>query len=102
MTPQEIKHAVEQVQQGEALLLDVRRHDEWERGHAVGAELFPSERILTGGEVPDVPKDKTIYTYCQSGGRAGRVRAELERKGFIDVHNMGGLLDWQEASGEVK
>jgi rhodanese-related sulfurtransferase len=102
MTPQEIKHAVEQVKKGEALLLDVRRQEEWDKGHAVGAELFPSERILIGGEVPKVPTEKTIYTYCQSGGRAGRVRAELERKGFTDAHNLGGLLDWSEAGGEVE
>ncbi len=102
MTPQEIKHAVEQVKKGEALLLDVRRQEEWDEGHASGAKLFPTERILVGGEVPDAPKDATIYVYCRSGGRAGRVRAELERKGFIDAHNLGGLLDWQEAGGEVE
>ena len=102
MTTQEIKSAVEQVQRGEAVLLDVRRQDEWDAGHAKGAELFPAERVMTGGEVPALPKDKTIYTYCVSGGRAGRVRAELERKGFSDVHNLGGLLDWQQAGGEVE
>jgi rhodanese-related sulfurtransferase len=102
MTESEIKLAIEQVERGEAVLLDVRRKEEWDTGHARGAKLFPAERVLTGGEVPDLPKDKTIYTYCVSGGRAGRVRAELERQGFSDVHNLGGLLDWQEAGGEVE
>lgn len=102
MTINEIKIAINEVKSNEALLLDVRRSDEWQAGHAKGAILFPAERVLLGGESPDVPKDKKIYTYCRSGGRAGRVRAALERFGFTNVYNLGGLLDWSEAGGEVE
>lgn len=102
MTQEELKIAVNEVNSKKAVLLDVRRLEEWQTGHAKGAILFPSERIFVGGETPNVPKDTTIYVYCRSGGRAGRVRACLERAGFNNVYNAGGLLDWSDAGGEVE
>lgn len=101
MKQEDIKIAIDQVRAGQAVLLDVRRLDEWQSGHAKGAILFPAERILLGGEAPDTSKDATIYTYCRSGGRAGRVRSALQHAGFTNVYNLGGLLDWSEAGGEV-
>lgn len=100
MNQEEIIKAIEEVRNGEAVLLDVRRDDEWEERHAAPAMHFASERIAAG-EMPDIPTDKKIYTYCKSGGRAGQSASVLQEHGYTDVHNLGGLTDWEAAGGEI-
>ncbi len=39
-------------------------------------------------------EDKTIFLMCQSGGRAGFVKAALEEAGYTDVYNVGGFKDY--------
>lgn len=101
MTSEDIKHAVQQVKQDEAKLIDVRTDLEWNQGHARDALHFDSKR-MEAGELPNLEKDKPVYLYCRSGGRAGRMKTILQNAGFKEVYNLGGLLDWQEAGGEVE
>ena len=100
MEKSEIQKAVDLVTMGRAVLLDVRRDDEWNAGHSTAAQHFDSDKILLAGQVPDIDKNTTIYVHCLSGGRAGRVKNELLRQGFLDVHNVGGLEDWYQAGGK--
>lgn len=100
MQPAEIKLAVEEVNNGEAILIDVRRDEEWGMGHAKPATHFDSDRLLKSGDLPDIDKDKKIYLYCVSGGRAGRVKMALLNHGFKNVQNLGGLQDWFNAGGK--
>lgn len=102
MDSEEIKKAISEVKEGKAIILDVRRQDEWDDSHAKGATWLPSEQILVGGVIPDIPKDAIIYTYCHGGGRAGRVKTALTDKGFTNVKNLGGLVDWENAGGVVE
>ncbi len=87
------------VQEG-ALLLDVRSLEEWDAGHLPGAHHLPVGELegrlpevaeLTGGD-----KSRGIVTYCMSGGRAGRAKALLEKAGYRNVTNLGGIEDWPE------
>lgn len=94
------EQAVVDVEAGDATLLDVRRDDEWEEGHAKGAVHWELVR-LEDGEMPDIPKDKPVYVYCGAGGRAGQAKEILEQNGWTEVVNMGGLKDWEAAAGEV-
>lgn len=100
METSEIKKAIDLVTIGKAVLLDVRRDEEWNAGHSEVAMHFDSDRILAFDQLPEIEKDKTIYVHCLSGGRAGRVKNKLIEKGFTDVHNLGGLSDWQNAGGK--
>ena len=63
-----------------ACILDVRTALEAKKGLAPGAtnvSLFQLNRRLGG-----LPRDRTIVTYCETGGRAGKARDILERNGF--------------------
>ncbi|MCC6934441.1 MAG: rhodanese-like domain-containing protein [Candidatus Yanofskybacteria bacterium] len=86
---------------GKSVVLDVRRDDEWAAGHAEGALHWELAR-LEGGEMPDVPKDATVYTYCAAGGRAGKAAEILAAHGWERVASIGGLKDWEEAGGAVE
>lgn len=94
------KRAVDDVASGNAILMDVRRDDEWQTGHAKQALHWDIER-LKKGEMPDVPKDTRIYTHCAAGGRASQAATMLKEQGFSDVICMGGLSDWEQAGGEL-
>jgi len=70
----------------EAILLDVREPAEWNAGHLQAAILLPNSRIQKGLEKAAVqqllPRDKIIYTHCQSGIRSVAACEELREFGY--------------------
>ena len=94
------KRAVPQVEQGSARLLDVRRRDEWNAGHAAQARLFPLAS-LKSGRLPEIDKTARLFVYCSSGRRAAIAVKILRNAGFRDVTNIGGLDDWRRAGGKT-
>ena len=92
---------VEEVKNKKAVLIDVRRDDEWAKGHAAGALHLEIAKIEKG-ELPEIPKDKKIYLYCQAGGRAGRAKNILQKAGYSNAENLGGLKNWQSLGGEIE
>jgi phage shock protein E len=91
---------VKEMQNQEALLVDVRGDDEWRDGHATGALHLAVDRIIAG-ELPTSNTQTKIYLYCASGGRAGAAEKILKRKGFA-TKNLGGLSAWQKSGGGVE
>lgn|SRR5574343_457587 len=97
---QEVINILSEVEQGKAIILDVRRDDEWAEGHIDGATHFDLEKIQNG-ELPNVPKNTIIYTHCRSGGRATQAGEILKKKGFENIVCLGGYNDWKEAGGPI-
>jgi rhodanese-related sulfurtransferase len=81
------------------VLLDVREDDEWQRGHAVGAQHIPM------GDVParigEIDTDATLYVVCHAGGRSLRVAQYLARNGYEPINVSGGMLAWAGAGRAV-
>lgn len=79
------------------LLIDVRTEAEWNSGHIRGAILIPYEQI--GKRIAAVAKDKSrkIYVYCRSGRRSQIAKETLDRLGYKNVINLGGLQDAAKA-----
>jgi len=96
----DIKKIIEEIKNGNAVILDVRTSDEWNNGYVDGAIHFDLEKIMRG-EIPDIDSGKIIYTYCRSGGRANMALEILHSKGFSNVVCLGGYLDWKENGGPV-
>ena len=92
--------AAEAVADDDAVIVDVRRDDEWDAGHADRAIHWELSR-LESGDLPDIAKDAHVYTYCAAGGRAGKAADILRENGWVNVQNMGGLSDWTAAGGET-
>ena len=81
-----------------ALILDVRRPDEFGTSHVPGAINVPhdqvSERIAELGE----DRDRPIVVYCEKGRRAGMAGDVLLAAGFSDVRHLeGDMSGWREA-----
>ena len=53
----------------DAVIIDVRRPDEWVTGHAKGAIHIPIDDLLDRME--EVPQDKKLLFICAAGVRSG-------------------------------
>ncbi len=94
ITPDEAKALVAA---GKAIFLDVRSIDQYKATHIADALHIPV--TLVQGEIPYLPKDKMIITYCtcpaeESSGEASMI---LARGGIASKALLGGLGAWTEA-----
>ena len=81
------------------VLLDVRENDEWQRGHAEGAQHIPM------GEVParigEIDPGAKLFVVCHLGGRSLRVARYLAQNGYEPINVSGGMQAWAEAGRPV-
>ena len=78
-----------------AIILDVRTPDEYEKKHIPNAILLPLEDLRNGNfaSIPD--KNQTILIYCWTGRRAQDSAQLLVDKGYKNVYEFGGIADWK-------
>lgn len=76
-----------------AVLLDVRTPQEYAGGHLAGSRNLPLQTIMNvEDEIPDM--DTPVFVYCQSGGRSRRAAAFMEKIGYSNVKNIGGVAGY--------
>lgn len=82
------------------VLLDVRRKDEYDKGHIPGAVLLTNE-LMEEREVTELLKNKEdlIFVYCRSGRRSKEASEKLSSWGYKNVIEIGGILDYD---GEIE
>jgi rhodanese-related sulfurtransferase len=49
----------------------------------------------------NLSKEKTVITYCGSGGRAALAGKTLKDMGYQRVYNSGSFKDWVESGGAI-
>ena len=89
-----------ELQNNTALLIDVREPDEFAADHAENAKNIPLGD-LEAGKLTEATKTVKVYVYCRSGKRAGVAKTALEKQGYTNVENLGGLSDWREIGGRT-
>ncbi len=89
-----------ELQNNTALLIDVREPDEFAADHAENAKNIPLGDI-EAGKLTKANMTVKIYVYCRSGKRAGVAKTALEKQGYTNVENLGGLSDWREIGGRT-
>jgi rhodanese-related sulfurtransferase len=91
-------HAQEQVERGEAILIDVREEDDWREGHAKGARHLNRGivELEIEEEVPDLKMP--VICYCGGGSRSALVAESLQKMGYENVRSLeGGFRAWKES-----
>jgi len=80
------------------IILDVRTIEEYNEGHIPNAICIPNEIIgeETINELPN--KEQLILIYCRSGNRSKQAAAKLEKLGYTNLIEFGGIIDWK---GEI-
>ena len=94
ITMQELKTK----QNNGAIIVDVRSSQEYNEGHIPNAICIPNETIgeETINELPN--KEQLILIYCRSGNRSKQAAAKLEKLGYTNLIEFGGIIDWK---GEI-
>lgn len=92
--------AVAVVAEDDTVVIDVRTPEEFAEGHLAGARNLS----LAGDfetEVARLPRDARYVLYCRTGNRSAQAADIMERLGFTDVLDAGGLSDLAAAGAEV-
>ena len=80
----------------EAIIVDVRRDDEYKAGHILGAVLLTMETITAETAAKVLPdKKQIILIYCRSGRRSKIAAQNLLDLGYTNLIEIGGILDYK-------
>ncbi|RYM32056.1 rhodanese-like domain-containing protein [Brumimicrobium glaciale] len=83
-----------------AIILDVRRPDEWQQGiipNAIMIDLMEINSFLD--EVKKLDKNIPYFIYCRSGSRSHQACLVLEQMGFKETYNLDcGILGWDAST----
>lgn len=78
--------ALQEVNAGQALLLDVREQSEWNEIRFKGAKLIPTSHFrqlpLETDSMDDLDKNVKLYVHCAKGVRADKVANRLCTMGY--------------------
>lgn len=81
-----------------AVLLDVRTPQEYREGRIPGSRNIPLQTIESVSSVVQ-DKDVPLFVYCYSGARSRQAVSVLQRMGYTNVTNIGGIAAY---SGKVE
>lgn len=77
-----------------ALVIDVRKPEEYESGHIVNARNVPLDRMQQG-EVHK-QKSKILLAVCADGSTSGRAAGHLRKAGYENAFSLkGGIAGWR-------
>ena len=74
----------------QAVLLDVRTPEEYGGGHVPGSRNLPLQQIEKITAIAE-KKETPLFVYCQSGARSRQAVSLLQRMGYENVNNIGGM-----------
>ncbi len=79
-----------------ALVLDIRKPEEFAQGHVNGAKHLPSDKILSAADSFKRFKEKPVVVYCDSGSLAAAAVRQLNEQGFTKAFALrGGFAGWR-------
>lgn len=93
----------EMVEQGEAVIIDVRNPNEYQSGHVPGSTLIPVNSVFQRRD--ELPPDKKIIFVCSVGQRSA-LAAEMAAAGGLPADRLynleGGTDAWTKAGGPLE
>lgn len=94
--------AIRQLNDENAVIVDVRETKEFNDGHLKDAVHIPLSDLQSRVGELDKYKGKTVIAYCRSGSRSYSACKKLKKAGFESVNNLqGGIMAWQNQNMPV-
>jgi len=94
--------AIRQLNDQQAVVVDVRDTKEFSEGHLKDAVHIPLSDLKNRVTELDKYKDKSVIAYCRSGQRSYSACKTLKKAGFDAVSNLqGGIMAWQNQNMPV-
>ncbi len=88
------------------LVLDVRRSEEYEAGHLVGARNIDVERATFADQLGELDVSQPYLVHCAAGVPGGRSRRAVETMqdmGFRNIYHLeGGYNAWASAGNRTE
>jgi len=78
-----------------ALVIDVRRDDEYAAAHVPGVQLIPLDEVVE--RIDEVPTTDTVYVICATGVRSARAVQHYRTQGIDAINVAGGTKAWMDA-----
>lgn len=95
-----VEEARERVKNGDIYIVDVRRQDEFRKGHLKKAKNIPLDGFKD--RMNKIPKKKDVLVYCDTGARSIRAVRYLEVSGHERIIHMNqGMRGWKKAGYPV-
>lgn len=89
--------AVTKMNNGNTVVIDVREHDEFNKGHIETAVNLPLSKIKEHTGNLDTYKNNQVLIICQDGTRSSTAGKIITKAGLKDVFVItGGMQSWQE------
>lgn len=76
------------------LLIDVRTPQEYSGGHISKSKNIPVQNFEDTIKKMGLKSDSPMVVYCQSGMRASQASSILNKLGFKEIYNLGGIGNW--------
>jgi rhodanese-related sulfurtransferase/rubrerythrin len=95
ISSEKLRGYIEQHEEKDYLLVDVRQPAEYAQSHIPGAKLVPLMNLESA--LPDLPSEQDIIFYCRSGNRsqAAAVMAAGSGISLQQIYNLsGGIMAW--------
>ena len=92
LSPQDV---IRLMNQG-ALVVDLRKPEDFAIGHLAGARAMTGEQILKANDTLKKYKEKVVVVYDDSGSLSASATRQLTAQGFTKAFNLrGGLAAWR-------
>jgi rhodanese-related sulfurtransferase len=79
-----------------ALVIDVRKPEDYQSGHIVNARNVELEKIQDDQDSIAKKKDKILLAVCANGGLSGKAASLLRKAGYPNTFSLkGGLSGWR-------
>jgi rhodanese-related sulfurtransferase len=86
----------------EAVLIDVRRPEEFADGIIRGASNIDFTAPTFTEKISSLDRSKPYFVYCKSGKRSGDAVSQMKRMGFKNLYTLdGGLKNWKDQGLEI-
>ena len=76
----------------EGVLLDVRTPEEYKEGHIPGSKNIPLRSLYE--RTPVAQLQTPVFVYCHSGARSRQAVILLQKMGYTNVKNIGGIASY--------
>jgi len=90
------------VENGDAVLLDIRTPDEYAAARISGSENIDFYEADFAAQLAQLDPDGTYVVYCRSGNRSGQAMEIFRDLGFAEVYEIdGGIVNWSDSGYPV-
>src|SRR5690554_2092682 len=92
VTPQKAMELIDTT--SNLVFIDVRTYEEYQTGYAEGSVLLPLDTLEASIATIVSTKDTPILIICRSGNRSNQAALLLQKLGYTEIYDVGGILDW--------